>query len=108
MVSMTTMTTIRSPSDNFLYLKQALEYCLDVLKMKQGIQKNRDSAWSSSNGDAGNIVRLRRISNHHDLHAYPRDTTIPGYEEYRSCGNKTEPILCVWGVGIVIIVIVCY
>ena len=29
------MTTITSSSDNSLSLRQALEYCLDILKMKQ-------------------------------------------------------------------------
>jgi hypothetical protein len=35
MVSRITMTTITSSSDNSLSLRQALEYCLDTLKMKQ-------------------------------------------------------------------------
>ena len=40
-------------------------------------------------GGASNIVRLG-ISNHNIIHAYLRDTRIPGYKECRSCGNRTK------------------
>jgi hypothetical protein len=42
-----------------------------------------------TSGGASNIVRLG-ISNHNIIHAYLRDTRIPGYKECRSCGNRTK------------------